>query len=166
MLFFYFLLLLNNNCLLPLISLTAIYSFITLVPLKIQNPKSSKWNFIYQLLTLYLLFNSLNSISKIAISNDLLPQPVYNNGLFVNARLTSEEKDLLLKLHQKTRKDVGASNMQPIEWSSTLASEAQEYADECHGMVHSGVMGENLAAASYDDVEKLYYLWEDERDSF
>ena len=33
-------------------------------------------------------------------------------------------------------------------------------------MVHSGVMGENLAAASYDDVEKLYYLWEDERDSF
>jgi len=164
MLFFYFLLLLNNNYFLPLISLTVIYSLITLVPSKAKaSQKLSKWNYIYQLLALYLLFNS---ISKIAISNDLLPQPAYNHGLLVHARLTSEEKDLLLKLHQKTRKDVGASNMQPLEWSSTLASEAQEYADECHGMVHSGVMGENLAAATYNDVEKLYYLWEDERDDF
>jgi len=168
MLLLLFLLLLNNNCLLPLILLTVIYSFI--IPSKFI-PKikaSQKLNYISNLLTFYLLINIFNSISKNVISKDLLSQSIYNNGhiILVHARLTSEEKDLLLKLHQKTRKDVGASNMQPLEWSSTLASEAQEYADECRGMVHSGVMGENLASATYNDVERLYHLWENERESF
>jgi len=56
--------------------------------------------------------------------------------------------------------------MQKLSWSTTLASEAQEYAEECHGLVHSGVMGENLATATYHDVERLYHLWEDERKLF
>ncbi|ORX84314.1 hypothetical protein BCR32DRAFT_325974 [Anaeromyces robustus] len=56
--------------------------------------------------------------------------------------------------------------MQPLYWSSSLASDAQEYAEECHGLVHSGVMGENLATATYHDVGRLYKLWEKERNLF
>ncbi|KAG4108463.1 hypothetical protein H8356DRAFT_1285297 [Neocallimastix lanati (nom. inval.)] len=56
--------------------------------------------------------------------------------------------------------------MQPLYWSSTLAYEAESYAAECHGLVHSGVMGENLGTATYNDVERLYKLWEDERELF
>ncbi|ORX46607.1 PR-1-like protein, partial [Piromyces finnis] len=84
----------------------------------------------------------------------------------VNAQLTSEQKDSLLYLHRKTRDAVGASNMQTLYWSSTLASEAQAYAEKCVGLNHSGVMGENLATATYNNVERLYHLWEDEREIF
>jgi len=155
-LLFYFLLLLNNNCLLPLITFTVIYS---LLPLK-SSKKISKWNFIYDILAIYLLVNSSKHIQSF--------QKLYKNDniLLVKASLSSEEKDLLLDLHRKTREAVGASNMQPLNWSSTLASEAQEYAEECHGLVHSGVMGENLATATYDDVGNLYKAWEKEKESF
>jgi len=40
------------------------------------------------------------------------------------------------------------------------------YAEKCVGLSHSGVMGENLATATYNDVERLYHLWEDERELF
>jgi len=88
------------------------------------------------------------------------------NIIFVNAQLSSKQRDLLLSLHRQTREDVGASNMKPLNWSSELAAAAQDYAEECNGMVHSGVMGENLASATYDDIERLYRLWEEERDMF
>ncbi|OUM60885.1 hypothetical protein PIROE2DRAFT_13255 [Piromyces sp. E2] len=114
---------------------------------------------------LYLLI----LLNKISFSNFniISKYPILNNGiLFVNAQLSQEEKDLLLYLHRKTRDAVGASNMQTLYWSSSLASAAQSYAEKCVGLNHSGVMGENLATATYNDVERLYHLWEDERKIF
>jgi len=118
MLLFYFLLLLNNNSILPLISFTAIYSLVTLLPSKLSK-KFSKWNFIYDIIAIYLLVNSSKHIQSF--------QKLYKNDniLLVKANLSSEEKDILLDLHRKTRDAVGASNMQPLNWSSTLAAEAQ-----------------------------------------
>ncbi len=113
MLSFYFLLLLNNNCLLPLISFTVIYSLVSKA-----TKKFSKWNYIYDILMIYLLVNSSKHIESF--------QKIHNdNILLVRADLSSEEKEILLELHRKTRDEVGASNMQPLNWSSTLASEAQ-----------------------------------------
>ncbi|KAL6625455.1 PR-1-like protein [Neocallimastix sp. 'constans'] len=57
--------------------------------------------------------------------------------------------------------------MKDLSWDDTIAKGAQEYADECNGMVHSkSSYGENLAGASYNDVTKLFELWMGEKKDF
>jgi len=84
----------------------------------------------------------------------------------VNAGLSESEKDTLLSLHKDARSEVHASNMESISWDSSLASAAQKYADECHGMVHSGPrenLAENSASAS---VSTLFHQWKNEKSDF
>jgi len=92
-----------------------------------------------------------------------------------NASLSDSEKNKLLKLHQETRSEVGASNMQHMSWSSTLAGYAQKYADECNGMIHcrkkygSSCKGpaENLAKNSLSSsVETMFNQWKSEKSDF
>jgi len=145
MLLLYFLILLNNKCILLFISFTIIYSCITTILSKLQNsiiykncktctiskiiskiPQFIKTHYFYDALLIYLSINI--SISNFNIISKLPTFKNSNNGvLFVNAQLTSEQKDALLYLHRKTRDAVGATNMQTLYWSSSLASKAQVY---------------------------------------
>ncbi|OUM70340.1 carbohydrate-binding module family 18 protein [Piromyces sp. E2] len=83
-----------------------------------------------------------------------------------NASLTQNQRNALLKLHRNARSAVGASNMKNINWSSDLEASAQNYANKCKGMVHSGPR-ENLAGASGNKTpEYLFNLWMDEKKDF
>jgi len=42
----------------------------------------------------------------------------------VSAKLTSDEKNLLVKLHNQARRDVGVG-MQDVHWDSSLAEDAE-----------------------------------------
>jgi len=73
-----------------------------------------------------------------------------------------------LAVHNKYRAQVGVSGLQ---WSSSLASSAQSWANtlaSSNSFQHSGRSGENLAkgTSSAYNVEKLTELWADERRYF
>jgi pathogenesis-related protein 1 len=48
------------------------------------------------------------------------------DSMSIGSRLTKEEVEQLIKLHNKARSDVGVG---PLKWSSELAINAQEWAD-------------------------------------
>jgi len=148
MLYIYLLLLLCNNCILSFISIPLLYSFFTIILSKLYNqiiyknynlyiiPKKIIFfkirlqHYVYKIFNIYLLLE-ISYLSTI-ISKISLPYSVQlfnkinsNNLYIVKASLTSEQKDVLLYLHRKTREAVQATNMQPLYWSSTLAYEAE-----------------------------------------
>jgi hypothetical protein len=45
--------------------------------------------------------------------------------------LSQQEMNELVNLHNRLRRSVGAANMAEISWDSSLALEAQNYANEC-----------------------------------
>ncbi|ORX75262.1 PR-1-like protein [Anaeromyces robustus] len=84
----------------------------------------------------------------------------------VQADLTKNEKKTLLTLHNKARSDVHAPNMQTLSWDDKMAASAQEYANECKGMVHSGAGPENLAANTWGNLTSIFYQWMREKQAF
>ncbi|ORX75261.1 PR-1-like protein [Anaeromyces robustus] len=84
----------------------------------------------------------------------------------VQADLTKNEKKTLLTLHNKARSDVHAPNMQTLSWDDKMAASAQEYANECKGMVHSGAGPENLAANTWGNITSIFYQWMEEKEAF
>ena len=76
----------------------------------------------------------------------------------------------LLALHNADRSEVGLSS---LSWSSSLASSAQDWANNLAangGLKHSGTkgVGENLAKASFRNnlIEFLYGMWSGEKKDF
>jgi len=84
----------------------------------------------------------------------------------IDAKLTSDQKQTLLKLHKNARSAVNASNMKSISWSDSLAAKAQAYSEKCKGMVHSHTGPENLAGSTTGDVTRMFNNWMDEKSGF
>ncbi|KAG4088398.1 PR-1-like protein [Neocallimastix lanati (nom. inval.)] len=89
--------------------------------------------------------------------------------------LSESDEHKLLRLHQKARSEMNASNMKSLSWSSHLASSAQKYANECRGMTHCkdkygskcDEPHENLASNSgTDNVETIFNQWYKEKSAF
>ncbi|OUM70094.1 hypothetical protein PIROE2DRAFT_1772, partial [Piromyces sp. E2] len=83
----------------------------------------------------------------------------------IEATLTSSQKQDLLELHKNARSKINAPDMKPIKWDDSLAAAAQEYSEQCKGMVHSGPR-ENLAGSTTGDVTRMFNNWMKEKDDF
>jgi len=86
--------------------------------------------------------------------------------LKINADLTQSEKDTLLSLHRMARDELKSPNMKQLNWDNDLAAAAQNYANKCKKMVHSGEGPENLAARTSGNVTDLFYQFYNEKAAF
>jgi len=86
--------------------------------------------------------------------------------LKINADLTQSEKNTLLSLHRMARNELNSPNMKTLYWDNDLAAAAQNYANKCMRMVHSGEGPENLAARTGGNVTDLFYQFYNEKAAF
>jgi len=87
-------------------------------------------------------------------------------ALKIEASLSKDQRKTLLRLHREARAAVNASNMKELNWDDGLEKIAQNYADTCPGMKHSGTGPENIAARTSGTVTDLFNQFMAEKPAF
>ncbi len=117
--------------------------------------------------------NAIETASRSDSTHRTHSDTTKTDSMSIGSRLTKEEVEQLIKLHNKARSDVGVG---PLKWSSELAINAQEWADrlasencKMEHRPHSGKWlqkhGENLfmGTVGFYGVADAVKAWESER---